>query len=249
MERSTAAVLAGFRIERAVRDADFERVRNEQLEEANAALRVANEEKDRSSTQLRDQQGDVARAARTDQLTGLANRRTLEHEIEPPLQRGAAVRPRARIRPRRRRRPRSSTTRRARTGLATRSSARLRRSSAPRRATSTSSRAGRGEEFAVCFPSTTRATAAAACERIREVVELTDWSRIHPGVEVTVCIGLAGSGEAESAPRPPPPGRRAALRGEGAGPEPDRVVRTATTYHRPRTPRACRSAESTVIAP
>jgi diguanylate cyclase (GGDEF)-like protein len=198
MERSTAAVMAGFSVERAVREADLERIRNEQLEEANAALRTAYEEKDRLIEQLRSQQGDLERAARTDPLTGLANRRALEHDLERRFREARRygrelalalidvdefkqVNDNARSH-----KIGDEVLRTLATILC-----------AETRNVDLVARWG-GEEFAVCFPSTTREAAAAACERIREVVELTEWSRIHPDITVTVSIGLAGSGEADT---------------------------------------------------
>lgn len=205
MERSTAAVMAGFSVEYAVREAELERIRSAELEQVNAALRTANdafrtanEEKDRLLEQVRAQQGDLERAARTDPLTGLANRRALEHDVE------------RRFREARRYgrelalalidvdhfKTVNDVARSHRIGdevlrtLATILCAETRNVDLVAR--------WGGEEFAVCFPSTTREAAAAACERMREVVELTQWSRIHPGITVTVSIGLAGSGEAET---------------------------------------------------
>jgi diguanylate cyclase (GGDEF)-like protein len=55
-----------------------------------------------------------------------------------------------------------------------------------------------GEEFAILFPATARDDAAAACERVRRAVETHDWSTLHPHICVTVSAGVAGSGEADS---------------------------------------------------
>lgn len=49
-----------------------------------------------------------------------------------------------------------------------------------------------GEEFVVVFQGTCRATSLAACERFRLAVEQADWSDIHPELQnVTVSLGLA----------------------------------------------------------
>ena len=53
-----------------------------------------------------------------------------------------------------------------------------------------------GEEFAVAFPGTSLADAVRAaqqlCNRIREV----DWQQLHPQLQVTVSIGVASAGDA-----------------------------------------------------
>jgi diguanylate cyclase (GGDEF)-like protein len=198
MERSTAAVMAGFTVERAVRDSELERIRNDQLEEANAALRTAYAEKDRLLEQVLSQQGDLARSVRTDPLTGLVNRRALHGDLERRFREARrygrelalalvdidhfkAVNDTARSHE-----IGDEVLRTVATILCAES-----------RNVDLVARWG-GEEFAICFPSTTREAAAQACERVREVVELTDWSRIHPEIGVTVSIGLAGSGEADT---------------------------------------------------
>ena len=48
-----------------------------------------------------------------------------------------------------------------------------------------------GEEFVVLMPDTSPADAAAVCERIRQNVEQTTWSR-HPERKVTISMGVAG---------------------------------------------------------
>ncbi len=50
-----------------------------------------------------------------------------------------------------------------------------------------------GEEFVVVFPQTTVLQAAALCERLRERIALYDWDRVHPGVRVTLSLGLDGN--------------------------------------------------------
>ena len=48
-----------------------------------------------------------------------------------------------------------------------------------------------GEEFLVTFIGAEPAAAAAACERLRLAVRRHDWDALHPGLAVTVSIGLA----------------------------------------------------------
>jgi diguanylate cyclase (GGDEF)-like protein len=48
-----------------------------------------------------------------------------------------------------------------------------------------------GEEFVVVFCHTSSGQALLACERLRQSVAAHPWSEAHPGLEVTVSIGLA----------------------------------------------------------
>ncbi|MGH8292483.1 MAG: sensor domain-containing diguanylate cyclase [Gammaproteobacteria bacterium] len=50
-----------------------------------------------------------------------------------------------------------------------------------------------GEEFLLCFPETTRHAAAAVCEKIRQQVESHNWSKIQPGLAVTISFGVAAA--------------------------------------------------------
>lgn len=50
-----------------------------------------------------------------------------------------------------------------------------------------------GEEFLLCFPETSRASAAGVCEKIRQQVEFYDWSKIHPGLAVTISFGVSAA--------------------------------------------------------
>lgn len=55
-----------------------------------------------------------------------------------------------------------------------------------------------GEEFALLLGAAGDA-AHAACERVRAAVEEFDWTRVHPGLRVTVSIGMARRAEAATA--------------------------------------------------
>ncbi|MDE2461812.1 MAG: diguanylate cyclase [Gammaproteobacteria bacterium] len=50
-----------------------------------------------------------------------------------------------------------------------------------------------GEEFLLCFPETSRQNAAAVCEKIRQQVESHDWSKIQPGLTVTISFGVTAA--------------------------------------------------------
>ncbi|HET7587179.1 MAG TPA: sensor domain-containing diguanylate cyclase [Gammaproteobacteria bacterium] len=49
-----------------------------------------------------------------------------------------------------------------------------------------------GEEFVICFPETDVDSARNVCERIRQMMSSYDWEFVHPGLKVTISIGLAG---------------------------------------------------------
>jgi diguanylate cyclase (GGDEF)-like protein len=58
-----------------------------------------------------------------------------------------------------------------------------------------------GEEFLLLMPSNGPRAAAAACERIRAVIEAEDWGRTTDGLIVTASIGLAVATDAAEFPR------------------------------------------------
>lgn len=56
-----------------------------------------------------------------------------------------------------------------------------------------------GEEFVVLFTNTARDKAAIACENIRRAVEEYPWEEFHPGLKVTLSMGLADNADLGSA--------------------------------------------------
>ncbi len=50
-----------------------------------------------------------------------------------------------------------------------------------------------GEEFLLCFPETTHENAVTVCEKIRKQVEDYDWSRLQPGLKVTLSVGVSAA--------------------------------------------------------
>jgi diguanylate cyclase (GGDEF)-like protein len=199
LERSTAALLAGARVEAALRQAELERWRTTELEEANEALERANAEVADLLDRLRGHQAELERLARTDAVTALANRRHFELALEARFTAARAHGVELAI------------------GLLDIDHFKLVNDVAHSHRVGDSvlremaailqvfcreadivARWG-GAEFAILFPATTRADAAAACERIRRAVETHDWYSLHPSIRVTVSAGVAGSGEAASA--------------------------------------------------
>ncbi|MCG6117439.1 MAG: diguanylate cyclase [Aquimonas sp.] len=49
-----------------------------------------------------------------------------------------------------------------------------------------------GEEFTLLFPGASVEVAQRICERLREAIEAWDFTHLHPGLKVTVSIGVAG---------------------------------------------------------
>ncbi|MGE4421638.1 MAG: GGDEF domain-containing protein [Pseudodesulfovibrio sp.] len=56
-----------------------------------------------------------------------------------------------------------------------------------------------GEEFVVLFTNTARDKAAIACENIRRAVEEYPWEEFHPGLKVTLSMGLADNTDEDNA--------------------------------------------------
>lgn len=198
----TAALLAGFQMEKVRQEAEFERIKNaalaEALEKARAAeqaARQAEAEQTRLLERARQQAEELERLARQDPLTRLHNRRYLEENLEREF---AASRryhfPLAvalldidnfkRI---------NDTFSHAIGDDVLRLLGQLLENS--RRETDFVARYG-GEEFALVFPQTDRAGARIACERLRVKIERFDWKSIHPDLYVTVSIGLSDDPEA-----------------------------------------------------
>lgn len=193
----TAALLAGFQVEKARQEAEIERLRNTELARANRELaraienlKEADAEKSRLLDKLRQQSRELERLARQDPLTRLYNRRYLEENLEREF----------------------AASRRYKFPLSValvdidhfkqindafshqigddvlRLVGEILDSSC--RGVDFASRYG-GEEFALVFPQTDLAGALIACERVRQRVESHDWSNIHPRLKVTVSIGVS----------------------------------------------------------
>jgi diguanylate cyclase (GGDEF)-like protein len=161
--------------ERARLDAEVQRLRAMQLENENRQLAVKAME--------------LGRHALEDQLTGLANRRRIDHEL--PMQLASA----------RERRGALSVAAvdldhfkqvNDRYGHAVgddvlRAVSRILLDNT--RSSDLLARMG-GEEFLVLFVGTPLATASDICERLRHAVEAYDWNRVAPGLRLTISIGL-----------------------------------------------------------
>ncbi|MGH8194207.1 MAG: diguanylate cyclase [Woeseiaceae bacterium] len=181
---------------------DLERYRKhleERVAERTDDLEQANREKERLITALRERSRALERESQEDPLTGIANRRhfsqRLDAEIEVALSVGQPL-----------------TLAVAdldhfkivndRLGHAVgdevlRQSAMLMRQLC--RSTDLVARIG-GEEFALILPGMTRIAAISFCENLRHAVESHDWGAVHPGLAVTLSIGLSQwNGSAETA--------------------------------------------------
>lgn len=188
--QKTAALLAGFQMEKVRQEAEFERVKNAELAEALQAAQEAEAEKSRLLERTRQQAEELERLARQDPLTRLHNRRYLEENLEREF---AASR--------RYKFPLSvalldidnfkainDTFSHATGDDVLRLLAQFLDNT--RRETDFVARYG-GEEFALVFPQTDLDGALIACERLRAKVERFEWHTVHPDLRVTVSIGLS----------------------------------------------------------
>ena len=195
--QKTAALLAGFQIEKARQEAEIERLRNTELARANRelalaieSLREANAEKSRLLDKLRQQSAELERLARQDPLTRLNNRRYLEENLEREF----------------------AASRRYKFPLSValvdidhfkqindtfshqvgddvlRIVGQILESSC--RGIDFAARYG-GEEFALVFSQTNLAGALIACERVRQRIEQHNWASLRPYLKVTVSIGVS----------------------------------------------------------
>lgn len=197
LERSTAALVAGHRVERGDADAAAGASSTDELAEAQAAARSFEAERDDLLARLRAQASELDRLSREDLATGLCTRRQFEEELERRFAHALAESE-----------PISvaiidvdhfrlvnAIPRSHRIGDAV-----LREIAALLRINlRESDLVGRwgGEEFVLLIDDTAEA-AAAACERIREAIEGHDWARLHASIRVTISAGVAGANEAAS---------------------------------------------------
>lgn len=188
LERKTRALLIRFQAEQALKQAENAQLHNVELIKANEALHKANQEK----TGLLDQ---LERMVRTDPLTGLYNRRYLEQELGQEFARARAnglplsvamldIDHFKAI---------NDTYSHQAGDLVLKTIPELFRAALP--GIDLIARYG-GEEFALVFPGTPVAQAAAACERLRQLVEAHLWASIHPDLLITVSIGVSDAPEA-----------------------------------------------------
>lgn len=193
----TAALLAGFQVEKARQEAEIERLRNTELARANRelalaieSLKEANAEKSRLLDKLRQQSAELERLVRQDPLTRLHNRRYLEENLEREF----------------------AASRRYKFPLSValvdidhfkqindtfshqvgddvlRIVGQILESGC--RGVDFAARYG-GEEFALVFSQTDLTGALIACERARQRIEHHNWSDLHPQLKVTVSIGVS----------------------------------------------------------
>lgn len=195
--QKTAALLAGFQVEKARQEAEIERLRNTELARANRELaraienlKEADAEKSRLLQKLREQSQELERLARQDPLTRLYNRRYLEENLAREF----------------------AASKRYRFPLSIamvdidhfkqindrfshqvgddvlRLVAQMLESNC--RGADFAARYG-GEEFVLVFPQTNQSGALIACERVRQRIENYPWNDIYPHLRVTVSIGIS----------------------------------------------------------
>ncbi len=153
-------------------------------------LEVANEEKARLLTQVREQSEAYKRLSNEDALTGLANRRELDRLLSLEFERA-------------RRNPRPLAVvladldhfKRVNDNFShsigdevLRAVGRIFKDGC--RVNDVAARYG-GEEFALVLPDTNIDEAAALCERLRQTIEAFDWTKFHPQLKVTMSFGIS----------------------------------------------------------
>jgi diguanylate cyclase (GGDEF)-like protein len=171
-----------FEINEAMRETQHERQRNQ-------ALETANLENTRLLETLRLQTEQLERLANEDALTGLANRRTLEHLLPHEIERA-----------RRYSHPISVAFAdidhfklvndrfgHAIGDLVLKRIGQIFRTQC--RAMDVIARFG-GEEFVLVLPETSLEAAIVICERIRHSIQTHDWDSIRPGLKITMSFGM-----------------------------------------------------------
>ncbi|HET7570183.1 MAG TPA: sensor domain-containing diguanylate cyclase [Gammaproteobacteria bacterium] len=155
------------------------------------SLREANKLKERLLTELQRKTDALDRLSKEDSLTGLYNRRYMDERLTIELQRAerfgrdiaigmADIDNFKRI---------NDTCSHAVGDEVLRITAQILRRAC--RSIDIISRYG-GEEFIICFPETDVDSALNVCERIRHMMSNYDWEYVHPGLRVTMSIGVAG---------------------------------------------------------
>jgi diguanylate cyclase (GGDEF)-like protein len=172
---------------------DLERYRRhleERVAERTDELEQANREKERLIAALRERSRALERESQEDPLTGIANRRRFSqrldaeievaHSVGQPLTLAVADLDHFKVV--------NDRLGHAIGDEVLRQSAALMRQMC--RSTDLVARIG-GEEFALILPGMSHTAAAGFCENLRHAVESYDWHSVHPGLSVTLSIGLS----------------------------------------------------------
>jgi diguanylate cyclase (GGDEF)-like protein len=190
MEQRLRVFSAQHEVEKLRTEAEIQRLRNVELAQALEALEEANLEKANLLETLEIQARELEILAMRDPLTGLYNRRHLEHTLETEFREAKLSQE-----------PltvllfdaddfkRINDTFSHHVGdLVLTEITDLTR--AHTRVTDIAARYG-GEEFVVVMPKTTAQTAHGIAERLRQHIQSHDWERLAKGLKVTVSIGVA----------------------------------------------------------
>jgi diguanylate cyclase (GGDEF)-like protein len=190
MEQRLRVFSAQHEVEKLRTESEIQRLRNVELAQALEALEEANLEKVNLLQTLEIQAKELEILAMRDPLTGLYNRRHLEHTLETEFREAKSSQE-----------PltvllfdaddfkRINDTFSHHVGdVVLTEITDLTRTNI--RTTDIAARYG-GEEFVVVMPKTTAQTAHGIAERLRQQIELHDWESIAKGLKVTVSIGVA----------------------------------------------------------
>jgi len=186
----TQALMMQYEVERAQTEADLYRLRTIELANANVALEKADREKSVLLATLQEQAELLERQVREDALSGLYNRRHIEHLLEEAFEQheqGVKSLAVAMIDIDHFKRVNDSFSHPVGDEVIRRVARLLRELS---RETDAVGRYG-GEEFLLLLPETTLEQAANIIERLRRAVEIYPWSQVAPGLRVTLSVGAA----------------------------------------------------------
>jgi diguanylate cyclase (GGDEF)-like protein len=183
----TSQRIQNARIREEVRQTEREA---EILREKNEALTRADEEKARLLDQLRIQAAELERQTREDALTGVSNRRHLDDLLAAEWERAHRFRRALSVAMVDVDHFKQVNDRfsHAAGDEVLRTVARILREHT--RGVDVVARYG-GEEFCLVLVETAAAEAAPLCDRLRALVQAHDWTSLHPGLAVTVSIGVA----------------------------------------------------------
>ena len=167
-------------------------LQKDELHALTESLRSANREKEELLGRLQQQASELERQSREDGLTGLYNRRYLDNRLEFEVKR--AERYNRQIALAMADVDRFKVVNDQHSHMVgddvLRTIANILRNQC--RSIDIIARYG-GEEFLLCFPETTHENAVTVCEKIRKQVEDYDWTRLQPGLKVTLSVGVTAA--------------------------------------------------------
>ncbi|HEV2333840.1 MAG TPA: diguanylate cyclase [Gammaproteobacteria bacterium] len=167
-------------------------LQKDELHALTESLRSANREKEELLGRLQQQASELERQSREDGLTGLYNRRYLDNRLDFEVKRAQRYNRQIALAMADVDRFKGVNDKHSHMvgDDVLRSIANILRNQC--RSIDIIARYG-GEEFLLCFPETSHENAVTVCEKIRKQVEEYDWSRLQPGLQVTLSVGVTAA--------------------------------------------------------